>query len=227
MAKIKIYNNDTNRMETYYRGEQEAMPYVTGRTLTVKEFRGSSNSNLLWTEKRAMLAWNSQRYIYGKPIKVGYAFRRPWEGGHSTLSQHYAGLAFDVGQTLTTTTERNNLYNSAVNSGVWTYVEPQILTPTWIHFDKRRGNPACSTGGYPQIQVGSRGAYVMIAQDDLNTLGYKTGGLDGIFGSNTQTAVRNYQQNKGLAVDGIIGCNTWRSLQEDVLGKGKTSTTID
>lgn len=67
----------------------------------------------------------------------------------------------------------------------------------------------------------------MIAQDDLNTLGYKTGGLDGIFGSNTQTAVRNYQQNKGLAVDGIIGCNTWRSLQEDVLGKGKTSTTID
>lgn len=226
MAKIKIYNNDTNRMETYYRGEQEAMPYVTGRTLTVKEFRGSSNSNLLWTEKRAMLAWNSQRYIYGKPIKVGYAFRRPWEGGHSTLSQHYAGLAFDVGQTLTTT-ERNNLYNSALNSGVWTYVEPQILTPTWIHFDKRRGNPACSTGGYPQIQVGSRGAYVMIAQDDLNTLGYKTGGLDGIFGSNTQTAVRNYQQNKGLAVDGIIGCNTWRSLQEDVLGKGKTSTTID
>lgn len=226
MAKIKIYNNDTNRMETYYRGEQEAMPYVTGRTLTVKEFRGSSNSNLLWTEKRAMLAWNSQRYIYGKPIKVGYAFRRPWEGGHSTLSQHYAGLAFDVGQTLTTT-ERNNLYNSAVNSGVWTYVEPQILTPTWIHFDKRRGNPACSTGGYPQIQVGSRGAYVMIAQDDLNTLGYKTGGLDGIFGSNTQTAVRNYQQNKGLAVDGIIGCNTWKSLQEDVLGKGKTSTTID
>lgn len=226
MAKIKIYNNDTNRMETYYRGEQEAMPYVTGRTLTVKEFRGSSNSNLLWTEKRAMLAWNSQRYIYGKPIKVGYAFRRPWEGGHSTLSQHYAGLAFDVGQTLTTT-ERNNLYNSAVNSGVWTYVEPQILTPTWIHFDKRRGNPACSTGGYPQIQMGSRGAYVMIAQDDLNTLGYKTGGLDGIFGSNTQTAVKNYQQNKGLAVDGIVGCNTWRSLQEDVLGKGKTSTTID
>ena len=226
MAKIKIYNNDTNRMETYYRGEQEAMPYVTGRTLTVKEFRGSSNSNLLWTEKRAMLAWNSQRYIYGKPIKVGYAFRRPWEGGHSTLSQHYAGLAFDVGLTLTTT-ERNNLYNSAVNSGVWTYVEPQILTPTWIHFDKRRGNPACSTGGYPQIQMGSRGAYVMIAQDDLNTLGYKTGGLDGIFGSNTQTAVKSYQQNKGLAVDGIIGCNTWRSLQEDVLGKGKTSTTID
>lgn len=27
MAKILVYNNDNNRMETYYRGESEAMPY--------------------------------------------------------------------------------------------------------------------------------------------------------------------------------------------------------
>ena len=26
MAKILIYNNDTNKMETFYRGEAEAMP---------------------------------------------------------------------------------------------------------------------------------------------------------------------------------------------------------
>ena len=26
----------------------------------------------------------------------GYAFRRIWEGGHGTRSQHYAGVAFDV-----------------------------------------------------------------------------------------------------------------------------------
>ena len=101
MAKIIVYNNDTNRMETYYKGEQEAMPYVTNRTLKVSEFRGSSNSQTLWTEKRAMLAWNSQRYIYGKPIPVGFAFKRPWEGGHGSQSQHYAGVAFYVGQKLT------------------------------------------------------------------------------------------------------------------------------
>ena len=226
MAKIKVYNNDTNRMETYYRGEEEAMPYITNRTLKVKEFRGASKSNLLWTEKRAMQAWNSQRYIYGMPIPVGFAFKRPWEGGHGTFSQHYAGLAFDVGQTLTDM-QRNNLYNSARNSGVWSYVEPKALTPTWIHFDKRRGNPACATGGYPLINLGSRGAYVLIAQDDLNTLGFETGGLDGIFGSKTQNAVRRYQAREGLSVDSIIGCNTWRSLQEDVLGTGRTVTTID
>lgn len=86
MAKILVYNNSSNRMETYYRGETEAMPYNSGRSLTVSEFRGSSNTGLLWTDRRAMQAWNSFRYIYGRPIYVGFAFKRPWEGGHGTLS---------------------------------------------------------------------------------------------------------------------------------------------
>ena len=78
-----------------------------------------------------------------------------------------------------------------------------------------------------QIKRGSVSNYVLIAQDDLNTLGFKTGGLDGIFGSLTENAVRAYQQSRGLTSDGIVGCNTWRSLGEDVVGTGRTSTTID
>ena len=73
------------------------MPYNSNRTLLVSEFRGKSESDILWTDLRTMQSWNSFRYLYGKPISVGFAFRRPWEGGHSNLSQHYAGLAFDVG----------------------------------------------------------------------------------------------------------------------------------
>ena len=96
MAKILVYNNYSNKMETYSRNLSDAMPYNSNRTLTVKEFRGSSNSNILWTDVKTMEVWNSFRYIYGKPIYVGFAFKRPWEGGHGTLSQHYAGLAFDV-----------------------------------------------------------------------------------------------------------------------------------
>lgn len=37
----------------------------------------------------------------------------------------------------------------------------------------------------------------------------------------------NIKEKCGLADDGIIGCNTWRSLQEFVIGTGKTDTTID
>lgn len=226
MAKILLYNQDTNRMETFFRGENEAMPYNTNNTLRVREFRGSSNSNILWTDKRTMQAWNSQRYIYGAPIYVGFAFKRPWEGGHGNQSQHYAGTAFDVGQRLTNA-QRNVLRNSAINSKIWSYVEPASLSPTWVHFDKRFGTSACSSGGYPTIRQGSRGNYVCIAQDDLNTLGYRTGGLDGVFGAQTTSAVKGYQASRGLTSDGIIGCNTWRSLQENVVGTGKTSTTIN
>ena len=83
MAKILIYNNDTDRFETYYRNESASMPYNANSTLLVRVFRGSSNSSTLWTTKRTMQAWNTTRYLFGSAIPVGFAFKRPWEGGHS------------------------------------------------------------------------------------------------------------------------------------------------
>ena len=55
MARILVYNNDANRMETYYRGLSEAMPYNANRTLTVKEFRGSSKSNVLMDRQKEVM----------------------------------------------------------------------------------------------------------------------------------------------------------------------------
>ena len=121
MAKILVYNNQTNRMETDYGGEAEPMPYNQG-TLRVREFRGSSESNLLWTDKRTMQSWNNFRTLYGRGIYVGFAFKRCWEGGHGILSQHYAGVAFDVGQNLSESS-RNYMRNLAKASGYWRYVE--------------------------------------------------------------------------------------------------------
>lgn len=220
MAKILVYNNATNRMETYYRGENESMPYNTNRTLTIKEFRGSSKSGLLWTDRRCMQAWNSFRYIYGKPIFVGFAFKRSWEGGHGTLSQHYAGLAFDAGQNLTEA-ERNSMRNLAISSGIWNYVEPASLTPRWVHFDERQ-----VASGYPLVRQGSRGVYVCILQDALTTFGYNTGGLDGVFGARTREAVIQFQGKNGLSQDGIVGNNTWNTLMSQIVGSGATSTTV-
>ena len=79
MARIIVFNNDTNRMENYYRNENEAMPYNANRSLIVGEFRGSSKSPTLWTTKRAMQSFNTTRYLFGAPIPVGFAFKRPWE----------------------------------------------------------------------------------------------------------------------------------------------------
>lgn len=226
MAKILVYNDETNSMETFYRNENEAMPYITNESLLVGEFRGSSNSPTLWTTKGTMDSWNKQRILWGSPINVGYAFKRSYEGGHSNQSQHYAGTAFDVAQGWSNAS-RAALRSSAVNSGLWNYVEPVSISPTWVHFDNRELPPACSTGGYPVLREGSRGVYVLILQDSLNTLGFDTNGLDGIFGPGTKNAVINYQSGRRLGTDGVIGCQTWRTLQQEVVGNGRTITTID
>lgn len=93
------------------------------------------------------------------------------EGGHAGQSQHYAGVAFDVGQKMSAT-QRNKLREVAEDAKVWSYIEPKALTPTWIHMDKRIGPPACSTGGYPMIKLGSKGVYVAVLQDALKDLKY-------------------------------------------------------
>lgn len=211
MATILIYNQTTGKIERYNRGLNEAMPYVTGNTLSVKEFRGSSNSDILWTTKSFMESWNAFRKKWGSPIYVGYAFKRIWQGGHAGMSQHYAGLAIDMGQNLSNA-NRDKMRNLAINSNLFTYVEPKVLTPTWVHIDKRFGTPACPMGGFPLLKQGSKGVYVMVLQDSLNYLGYNSGAIDGLFGINTKSAVQRFQKANKLAVDGIVGCNTWKSI---------------
>ena len=209
MAKLYVYDSYENRMLVYNNlNENDPMPYSYGSTLSVREFRGSSNARVLWTTTRAMEAWNLTRRRYGAGIPVGYAFKRIWEGGHGTASQHYAGVAFDVGKG---------------------YVEPLSMTPTWVHFDRRYGTPACSgtTSGYPTCRRGDKNTYVLILQDALNALGYSTKTLDGAFGKNTYDALRAAQRSFSLTADGVCGCNTWKKLTSAVVGIGRTKTVID
>lgn len=225
MTKVIMYDVSANLLMNFELNENDPMPYSYNRTMLVREFRGSSRSTVLWSTVQAMESWNATRRTYGSPIPFRYAFKRIWEGGHGRQSQHYAGVAFDVGQVLTQA-QRNRIWNVANNLGVWVYVEPQRLTPTWVHFDKRYGTPACSAG-YPTLRNGSRGIYVLILQDALNALGYSTHTLDGYFGGNTRSALISYQRENGLNADGVCGCGTWTRIVSEVVGIGRTPTVID
>ncbi|MFS4091516.1 peptidoglycan-binding domain-containing protein [Streptomyces sp. AF1A] len=70
----------------------------------------------------------------------------------------------------------------------------------------------CSPHHQSTIRRGSTGAAVTHAQCLLNYWGYNVGGVDGIFGSRTENQVRNFQRDRGLSVDGIVGPNTWAEL---------------
>lgn len=72
---------------------------------------------------------------------------------------------------------------------------------------------------YKTLQTGSTGNEVKKLQSSLKNAGYDVGeaGADGIYGPATERAVRRYQTDKGLKVDGIAGEQTQGSL----LGSGE------
>lgn len=64
------------------------------------------------------------------------------------------------------------------------------------------------------LRKGMEGDEVKALQQQLIALGYDLGkwGADGDFGSATENAVKAFQKDKGLAVDGIVGPSTWEAL---------------
>lgn len=65
----------------------------------------------------------------------------------------------------------------------------------------------------PTLRMGSRGSDVEYLQQTLMALGYGCGKIDGIFGAKTLEAVKAFQADQELAVDGIVGAKTWAALQ--------------
>lgn len=73
---------------------------------------------------------------------------------------------------------------------------------------------------------GSSGTEVKKLQEALINAGYDVGstGADGIYGSNTAAAVRKYQQDNGLSVDGIAGDQTLGKLYSSPAPNTGTTT---
>lgn len=77
---------------------------------------------------------------------------------------------------------------------------------------------------YTQVSYGSNGDAVKQLQTKLNTMGYSLD-VDGAFGAKTQAAVRDYQSKNGLTVDGIVGNDTWGSLNGAKASTGSSQST--
>lgn len=65
---------------------------------------------------------------------------------------------------------------------------------------------------FVDLKFGSTGAKVIKLQQRLQDKGFKPGAIDGLFGENTDTAVRAFQRSIGLKDDGIVGINTRTAL---------------
>lgn len=73
-------------------------------------------------------------------------------------------------------------------------------------------------------RFGSNGSEVREIQTKLNEWGYYNGEIDGIYGSRTVAAVRQFQRSNGLTVDGIAGGSTLAAMG---IASGASNTGTD
>lgn len=83
-----------------------------------------------------------------------------------------------------------------------------------IDYASKGGEDNMNEKVYPTLRNGATGSFVGELQQRLVDLGYSVGtvGVDGKFGKGTEGAVKEFQRNSGLKVDGIAGKATWAAL---------------
>lgn len=72
--------------------------------------------------------------------------------------------------------------------------------------------PYKNTAEADTYKYGARGAVVTEIQSRLKRWGYYTGGVDGVYGYGTYTAVKSFQRKNGLTADGVVGNQTLAAL---------------
>lgn len=169
-------------------------------------------------------------YGYGSTPRVGaIAVWDDWNGddGHVAVVEevHSDGTVLVSESTWGGVTFRLRNMNADSSDGYMYYY--RFLG--YIYITGGSGNSSSSSGtpsgstGRPTVQFGSTGSAVTALQQYLYDLGYLNLAPDGYFGSMTDSAVRVYQQMNGLAIDGVVGSQTWRVLDSGASIKASSS----
>lgn len=90
--------------------------------------------------------------------------------------------------------------------------KPTSPTTTKPANSEHSERPSPDVAAWPILRLGMKGPAVSGLQERLRALGYLKGGADGVFGPETQTAVKAAQRVLKLEADGVVGPETWLGL---------------
>lgn len=136
----------------------------------------------------------------------------------------HAGLHIGNGQIMHCT-------NANGSPGVTT---DTIANKTWTHYaipiglytpEEIKNAQKVNMMAFTTLKRGTTGGAVVELQNKLNSLGYNCGTADGNFGTQTEMAVRKFQAEYNLKVDGIAGSATLSKLEQVYGGDNTTPVT--
>ncbi len=126
-----------------------------------------------------------------------------WHGGHRLISRAVALVVLSLLLAVIPLFASEPRAGLTPSGCVWNGYAAYFNTysyPAWLNF--------CYLGTNGTT-YDNAGDYVVGVQRQLNKMGYTPLANDGLYGSQTETKVRTFQQVHGLTVDGVVGYLTW------------------
>ena len=114
----------------------------------------------------------------------------------------------------TSNSTNNSTSNSTRSSNLSSTSQRTSINRERRSRDRSSNSATVQTSSFSPIflKLGDRGLDVTILQRLLQELGYYTFNIDGDYGLSTELAVRNFQQQNNLLVDGVVGFSTCNIL---------------
>lgn len=164
-----------------------------------------SGANSQWTKTK----WATKGKIGTLPDEPGVILYHANSSGTMTHTGVYIGGGYAV----EARDAAHGVVKTRVKDRAWTHwaVLPGVLA------EEPKVEDTKTEGDIVMIELsvlkyGSKGQEVKTLQRLLNSMGYACGGVDGIFGANTEKAVKAFQKAERLDVDGVVGEDTWTAL---------------
>ena len=193
----------------YYSGSVDGS-YGSGTTAAVLSFQKQNN-----LKEDGVAGPATQRVLYGTNSSITYATIRPGDEGSAVTNLQYTlyELGYYDGKV-------DGVYGDTTSDAVRAFQIRNDVSPV----DGIAGNKtlqkmysssavaaAAANTKYETLREGDTGNEVVELQDCLKQLGYLSE-ITGIYDNATTTAVRAFQQNNGLTVDGVAGADTQAKL---------------
>ncbi len=192
----------------------------------VREFRSRDGADKILIDEKLAELLQKMRDKFGV-ITISSAYRTASYNervGGVANSQHLYGLASDI-----TIADSSRLLEAARYAEKIGFkgIGLDNKYKMYLHLDTRKnksffrynsnGSTYSVNSFFATVKIGSKGKDVSALQKKLKKLGYvdskgKELATDGIFGKNTEYALKKFQKQKGLVSDGIAGPKTWAKL---------------